>query len=56
MHGVVLKMNGPILSITDVPQLLQNRLSVNKLCFRKERDTNLLKKNLWKYYTITTGV
>lgn len=45
MHGVVLKINGPILSIADVPQLLQNRLSVNKLCFRKERrDTNLFKK------------
>lgn len=44
MHGVVLKINGPIFSIADVPQLLQNRLSVNKLCFRKERDTNLLKK------------
>lgn len=44
INGVVLKINGPILSIADVPQLLQNRLSVNKLCFRKERDTNLLKK------------
>lgn len=44
MHGVVLKINGPILSIADVPQLLQNRLSVNKLCFCKERDTNLFLK------------
>lgn len=44
MHGVVLKINGPILSIADVPQLLQKQ-TVNKLCFRKERrDTNLFKK------------
>lgn len=43
MHGVVLKINGPILSIADVPRLLQKQ-TVNKLCFRKERDTNLLKK------------
>lgn len=42
MHGVVLKINGPILSIADVPQLLQKQ-TVNKLCFRKERDKKSVK-------------
>lgn len=40
MHGVVLKINGPIFSIADVPQLLQNRLSV-KSCVSAKKEIQI---------------
>lgn len=46
MHGVVLKINGPILSIADVPQLLQNRLSVKSCVSAKKEIQIYLKKSV----------